>query len=133
MGARDDDKAELLAFALAFPDAYEDFPWGEEPVVKVGKKIFVFLGSEDPDRVGVAVKLAESHDEALAMDFTSPSGYGLGRHGWVSASFGPGAEVPVPLLCDWIEESYRLIAGKRRVAALDRRSAGPAGPDRHAR
>jgi hypothetical protein len=51
----------------------------------------------------------------------------------VSASFGPGAEVPVPLLCDWIEESYRLIAGKRRVAALDRRSEGPAGPDRHAR
>jgi predicted DNA-binding protein (MmcQ/YjbR family) len=120
---RDDDKAELLRFALSLPDAWEDHPW-EESVVKVGSKIFVFLGSADPAGAGATVKLRDSHEEALAMDFTSPSGYGLGRHGWVSASFGPGAEVPVPLLCDWIEESYRLIAGKRRVAALDRRAEG---------
>jgi predicted DNA-binding protein (MmcQ/YjbR family) len=130
--APSDDRAELRRFALAFPDAYEDFPW-DEPVVKVGKKIFVFFGSADPARVGVGVKLADSHEEALAMDFTSPMGYGLGRHGWISADFGPGDDVPVPLLCDWIDESYRLLAGKRRVAALDRRAEGSSAPDRHGR
>jgi len=30
--------------------------------------------------------------------------------------------VPVELLCDWIDESYRLIAAKRLVAELDRRA-----------
>ncbi|MBA3709787.1 MAG: hypothetical protein H0W83_13320, partial [Planctomycetes bacterium] len=37
------DAKALRAFALAFPGAYEDFPWGER-VVKVAKKVFVFLG-----------------------------------------------------------------------------------------
>jgi hypothetical protein len=30
---------------------------------------------------------------------------------------------PLPVLQDWIEESYRLVAPKRLVAALDARSA----------
>jgi predicted DNA-binding protein (MmcQ/YjbR family) len=112
---------ELRRFALDLPGAWEDFPW-EESVVKVGKKIFVFLGHPEDAAAGLSVKLRESHDEALAMDFTTPTGYGLGRHGWVSAAFAPGAEVPVGMLCDWIDESYRLIAGKRLVAELDRRA-----------
>ena len=33
----------LLKLALSYPEAWEDHPWGEN-VVKVGKKIFVFLG-----------------------------------------------------------------------------------------
>lgn len=123
-----DAKDELRRCAVAFPDAHEDFPW-DELVVKVGMKIFVFLGSADPSRAGVGVKLRQSHEEALAMDFTSPMGYGLGRHGWISAAFGPGDDVPLPLLCDWIDESYRLVAGKRRVAELDRRTERSSGPD----
>jgi predicted DNA-binding protein (MmcQ/YjbR family) len=119
-----DAAGELRRFALGLPEAYEDFPWGDR-VAKVGKKIFAFLGAEEggADRgVGLAVKLGESHDEAIAMDFTTPSGYGLGRHGWVNCSFPPGADVPVDMLCDWIDESYRLIAAKRLVAELDRRA-----------
>jgi predicted DNA-binding protein (MmcQ/YjbR family) len=114
--------AALLRFALDLPDAWEDQPWGEEPVVKVGKKIFVFLGAAPDMALGVGVKLRDSHDEALAMDFTAPSGYGLGRHGWVNAQFPGSEDPPVDLLCDWIDESYRLVAGKRQVAELDRRS-----------
>jgi predicted DNA-binding protein (MmcQ/YjbR family) len=117
-----DAAAKLRHFALGLPEAYEDFPWGEEPVVKVGKKIFVFFGSSPDMAAGLSVKLRESHEAARAMDFTSPTDYGLGRHGWVSCSFPPGAEVPVELLCDWIDESYRLIAAKRLVAELDRRA-----------
>jgi predicted DNA-binding protein (MmcQ/YjbR family) len=128
-----DAAAELRRFALDLPGAYEDFPWGDR-VAKVGKKIFAFLGAADEageqgergergERgVGLAVKLRESHEEAIAMDFTTPTGYGLGRHGWVNCSFPPGAPVPVELLCDWIDESYRLIAAKRLVAELDRRA-----------
>jgi predicted DNA-binding protein (MmcQ/YjbR family) len=117
----DDPAEQVRSFALGFPDAYEDYPW-EERVVKVGKKVFVFLGAPETPEVTVTVKLRDGHEEALAIDFTSPSGYGLGRHGWVTARIESGAQVPVELLCDWIDESYRLVAGKRQVAELDRRT-----------
>ncbi len=122
MADADDPAAAVRRFAGGMPDAYEDFPW-DEVVVKVGKKIFVFLGAPPDVALGVCVKLRESLDAALSLGFTSPAGHGLGRHGWVTAKFAPDEDPPVDLLCDWIDESYRLVAGKRRVAELDRRAA----------
>lgn len=104
--------------ALGMPEAYEDFPW-DDSVAKVGKKIFAFLGAPEGAALGLGVKLRESHDEALSMPFVTPMGYGLGRHGWVSVEVGAGDDAPVDLLCDWIDESYRLVATKRLVAELD--------------
>jgi predicted DNA-binding protein (MmcQ/YjbR family) len=118
----EDPAAVVRRFAGSLPGAYEDFPW-DELVVKVGKKVFVFLGSPPDMALSVGVKLRDSHEAALSLGFTSPMGYGLGRHGWVTASFAAGDEPPVELLCDWIDESYRLVAGKRRVAELDGRAA----------
>jgi predicted DNA-binding protein (MmcQ/YjbR family) len=114
----------LHAFALSMPGAWEDHPWGDT-VVKVNKKVFVFLGTEDD--LGLSVKLPDSGEAALTMPFTSPTGYGLGRGGWVTARFERGDDVPVDILCDWIEESYRTIAPKKLVAELDAR-AGAAEP-----
>ena len=37
-------EAELLAFAHGYPEATEEFPWGDR-VVKVKGKVFVFMGS----------------------------------------------------------------------------------------
>jgi predicted DNA-binding protein (MmcQ/YjbR family) len=110
----------LVAYALSFPEAWQDEPWEGDVVAKVGKKIFVFLGSERPDgSVGLSVKLPESNDEALAYPFTEPTGYGLGRSGWVSATFARGDTPPVDMLEEWIEESYRAIAPKKLVKLLD--------------
>ena len=106
--------------ALGMPGAYEDFPW-DDSVAKVGKKIFAFLGAPEDAALGLGVKLRESHDEALSMPFVTPMRYGLGRHGWVTVEIGAGDDAPVDLLCDWIDESYRLVATKRLVAELDRR------------
>ena len=106
---------KLLAFALSFPGAIEDQPWGDD-VVKVNGKIFVFLGSAASKRM--TVKLDESHGHALTIDGAEPSGYGLGASGWVTVPLrGPG--ITVDLLRDWIEESYRIVAPKRLVAQLD--------------
>ena len=109
-------RARLREFALGLPEAREDFPWGES-VVKVRRKVFVFLGQQDgAKRTAITVKLAESHAHALAIEGAEPTGYGLGRSGWVTV---PVRGVPIAVLRDWIEESYRIVAPKRLVAELD--------------
>jgi predicted DNA-binding protein (MmcQ/YjbR family) len=109
--------AALRAIALAYPGAKEDFPWGHS-AFKVGKKAFIFAGA-DADGMGLSIKLKASRVDALELPFTKPTEYGLGKHGWVSASFEPGDAIPMGLLELWIDESYRLIAPKKLVKALD--------------
>lgn len=111
----------LRAFALALPEATEDFPWGER-VAKVNGKVFVFLGL-DPvpgGEMGFSVKLPASAEEALELPFTAPTGYGLGKSGWVTAKFGEKDAPPRAMLEEWIRESYCAIAPKKLVARLDR-------------
>ncbi len=106
----------LLAFALGYPQAYEDHPWGES-VVKVKKKVFVFL--HVPSReLHITVKLPASGAVALGLPFVEPTGYGLGKSGWVTATFGAKDRPPVEVLMRWIDESYRAVAPKSLVAAL---------------
>src|SRR5438067_9922773 len=64
--------------------------WGGEPTFRVRGKNFVFT---DPQARNLSVKLPK--DEAAAVVATessaSPTGYGLGRHGWVSVEVGDDA------------------------------------------
>ncbi|MEU0517817.1 MmcQ/YjbR family DNA-binding protein [Streptosporangium sp. NPDC006007] len=110
----------LLEFALRLPETYEDHPWGET-VVKVNKKIFLFLGVERPTEKwspNVGVKLPRSNGHALALEGIRPSGYGLGKAGWVTIPLL--GELPeTEVLLDWVEESYRAVAPRRLVALLD--------------
>jgi predicted DNA-binding protein (MmcQ/YjbR family) len=113
--------AELRDFAFGLPEAWEDHPWGES-VAKVGKKVFVFFGSTDDDGpFGFSVKLPTSNDEALALLFTQPTGYGLDRGHWVTVR--PPDDAPLEMLLAWIEESYRTVAPKALVQQLEDRSA----------
>jgi predicted DNA-binding protein (MmcQ/YjbR family) len=113
--------AALRRFAFSLPEAWEDHPWGES-VAKVGKKVFVFFGSADGEGpFGFSVKLPTSDDEALALPFTVPTGYGLDRGHWVTVR--PPADVPVDLLIGWIEESYRAVAPKALLAQLEAESS----------
>jgi predicted DNA-binding protein (MmcQ/YjbR family) len=122
-----DIQDRLRDFALSFPGAWEDFPWGER-VVKVGKKIFVFLGHDDATEPSLmTVKLVESHGHALAIEGAAPTGYRLGRAGWVDVPVRAEGVTP-ELLRDWIEESYRIVAPKRLVAELDRHTASVGAP-----
>lgn len=108
----------LRTYALTFPGAFEDTPWEGDVVTKVGKKIFVFYGSaENPS---ISVKLPESAEMARSVvPGAEPTGYGLGRHGWVSIPVdGPGGP-EAELLEEWIEESYRAVAPKTLIKELD--------------
>ncbi|MDE1148715.1 MAG: MmcQ/YjbR family DNA-binding protein [Azospirillaceae bacterium] len=118
-----DPAAVLLAQALAYPEAWEDQPWGET-VVKVRQKIFVFLGRGHGDgdagggRLSVTVKLPRSGPFALDMPNVAATGYGLGRAGWVTATFDAGDDVPLDLLAAWMRESYQAVAPKKLAALL---------------
>jgi predicted DNA-binding protein (MmcQ/YjbR family) len=122
-------REKVREFALGLPGAVEEFPWGET-VAKVKGKVFVFLGVDDGSHPpGMTVKLTDEavHAHALACPGAAPSGYGLGRAGWVRVPL-EGKGVPAAeLLCDWVEESYRAIAPKRLTAELDGRRSPTIG------
>lgn len=119
-------------FALGLPEAVEEFPWGpEDCVIKVNKKIFVFLGNADGHRPpGISVKLRDEalHGHAMTAPGAEPTGYGLGRAGWVSVPLGEKGAPSAEVLCEWVEESYRTVALKRHLKELDAR-IGPIPPN----
>ena len=108
--------AQLRSFALALPEAVEEFPWGHS-AFKVRAKTFLFL-NKDAGGLSLSVKLPASRDFALVFDWTEPTGYGLGRSGWVTARFAPQDEIDFELLNRWVLESYRAIAPKKLSALL---------------
>ena len=102
-------RKHLRARALGHPEAWADEPWPGDHVVKVGKKIFVFLGGEGAD-VSLGVKLPHSLLFARAQPFVTKMGYGMDKSGWVVARFAKGDKIPLPLLLGWIDESYETVA-----------------------
>lgn len=81
----------------------------------MGRKVFLFCGDGSGEDPSLTMKLSDSHEQALDLG-ARPAGYGLGRAGWVTVGL---SEVPVALLEDWLEESYRLVAPKKLVLLLD--------------
>lgn len=106
----------LRSFGLTLPEAVEQMPWGH-CALKVRNKTFVFLNLE-ADALSLSVKLPISRDFALIFDWAEPTGYGLGRSGWVTARFGPGDEPDLELLERWIIESYIAVAPKKLSCQL---------------
>ncbi|WP_141607740.1 MmcQ/YjbR family DNA-binding protein [Myxococcus sp. AB022] len=111
--AAEDHLREVM---LALPEVTEEFPWGHR-TAKVKGKMFAILVL-DNDGLGVTTKLPESNEAALTLPFTAPTGYGLGKSGWVSSRFKPGSEVPIGLLAQWIHESFRAVAPQKVLKAL---------------
>jgi predicted DNA-binding protein (MmcQ/YjbR family) len=111
---------DLLAECLAKPGAWPDQPWEHDTVVKVGPKIFAFLGRIGPESDGVpggmtvGLKcgpnrdvadewLARYPDDARLMPY-------IGRHGWNSLTIG-GA-IPDEEILEAVEASYAAVASK---------------------
>lgn len=112
--------------AAAFPETREDNPWGHR-AFKVRGKTFLFLVAEGA-QLSVSVKLPVSGTLALELPFAEPTGYGLGKSGWISARFPSGRPIPIDLIEEWLTESYAAIAPKKLSASLHR--APPAKPEK---
>jgi predicted DNA-binding protein (MmcQ/YjbR family) len=106
--------ARLEAIAAALPEAerVDIEAWGGEPTFRVRGKNFVF---SDQDGTGISVKLPKEEAEAVVATDprAEPTGYGLGRHGWVSVAIGehPDDERWQEVE-EWVRTSYTLVAPK---------------------
>ena len=99
---------------LALPEARETVAWGH-PVFKAGAKTFAAI-EPVKGRPSIAFRLAPLDVDLLlkrAPFFVTPYGRGL----WVSA----WADAPLdwPLVDSLVERSYRTVALKRMLKALD--------------
>lgn len=118
----------LRDFGMSLPETWEDNPWGDR-VVKVRKKIFLFVSTPDSERAVVTVKLPESRDHALSFPEAFPTRYGLGKHGWVTVFVDAVPDEEREVLLDFVEESYRAVATKTLAKRLDAESAAQAESD----
>lgn len=87
--------------------------WGGEPTFRVRGKTFVFTNVAAS---GLSVKLPK--EEAAAVVATDPAaeptGYGLGRHGWVSIALpARPSKARWQEVEEWVRTSYTLVAPKR--------------------
>jgi predicted DNA-binding protein (MmcQ/YjbR family) len=106
--------ARLEAIALVLPEAIrvDIEAWDGEPTFRVRNKNFVFT---DPEVTAVSVKLTREEAEAVvATDpLAEPTGYGMGRAGWVSVDIGEDAdEDRWQQVTEWVRTSYTLVAPK---------------------
>lgn len=113
MPDRDPPWADLLAYCLAKPGAWQDEPWDGDVVAKVGPrgrgKIFAFLG--DGTGVGLKCGTRDEADELIARypDDVSVLAY-IGRHGWNSVRVGRG--LPRDELYELVDAPYDEIVAK---------------------
>lgn len=120
--------AALRKHAMSYPETVEHFPW-EHSAFKVKGKVYLFTFiDEDKDHFSLSVKLPVSGKTALTLPFTSPTGYGLGKSGWVTAQFTSKDTILLDMLLEWVDESFRAIAPKRVLAQMEET---PAEPKRH--
>lgn len=112
------DAKALRKAALAYPDAVEDFPWGDTAFKVAGKKVFLFMGPRDDGGFSCSMKLPFRAEDALQLKNAQPTGYGLGRAGWVTFTFTAKAKAPMAKLTDWLDESWRAVAPKRLSATF---------------
>jgi predicted DNA-binding protein (MmcQ/YjbR family) len=112
------DRLEEIVARLPQAERVDVAAWDGEPTFRVNGKTFIF---SSPDASGISVKLPK--DEAAAVVATDPkadpTGYGLGRHGWISLSIPPTTSAKRwREIEEWIRTSYTLVAPNKLARAV---------------
>jgi predicted DNA-binding protein (MmcQ/YjbR family) len=97
----------IREFCLAFPQATEKLQWGDELCFKVGEKIFVMLGLDNPR---LCLKCSpETFAELIEREDVRPAPY-VGRYKWVMLDRLDA--VPWNELQELIQQSYGMVSAK---------------------
>jgi len=108
---------ELRAYGLTYPGAHIKSPWPGHGDLAVKDKTFAYLTIEG-EPFKVSCKLPTSSAMVVNMPFAKLTAYGLGKAGWVTMDFADG-EVPVEMIKELIDESYRAVAPAKLQHQLD--------------
>ena len=115
-----DNMSRLESIVARLPEArrVDIEAWDGEPTFRVNNKNFVFT---DADASGMSVKLPKEEAEAVVATDpdAEPTGYGLGRLGWVSVRISPTADDERwRQVEEWVRTSYTMVAPKRLARAV---------------
>jgi predicted DNA-binding protein (MmcQ/YjbR family) len=110
----------LRAWGLTLPGAHSKSPWPNHDDLAVNNKTFAYLPAEG-EPFSLSCKLPYTGEVALDLPYASPTGYGLGKSGWVTFNPPEGAIPELDQLKEWVEESYRAQAPRKLVKELDTR------------
>jgi predicted DNA-binding protein (MmcQ/YjbR family) len=110
----------LKTFGLSLPATQPKSPWPGHDDVAVKDKTFTYLSvSASSGGLVVSVKLPVSGKDVLRLSSAKPTGYGLGKAGWVTVHFAKDDAVPLDTVKRWMMESYRAQAPKTLVKQLE--------------
>ena len=117
-------RLEAIVARLPETERVDIAEWGDHPTFRVRGKNFVFS-----DQTATSLSLKLPKEEAAAVVATDPAveptGYGLGRHGWVSVSVG--RDTDWEQLEEWVRTSYTLVAPKRLARTVLEEDGVPGG------
>jgi predicted DNA-binding protein (MmcQ/YjbR family) len=101
-----------------YPESSEVMAWGR-PTFRAGKKIFVTLGSsmDRPHSIVVKPEVEERRALLELPGIFVPPYFGPG--GWIGLHVGDGPDTDWRFVAELIDASYRQVALKRQIAALD--------------
>ena len=111
------DRLEAIVARLPEAQRVDIEAWGGEPTFRVRGRNFIFCAH---DASSISVKLPKEEAQAVvATDATAePTGYGLGRHGWVSVKVGRDSAARWQQVEEWVRTSYTLVAPKKLAALV---------------
>jgi predicted DNA-binding protein (MmcQ/YjbR family) len=129
MAREDPVLTRLRRICLALPETAECVTFGH-PTFRAGKRTFCVL-EEYKGHLCICIKTAPAQQGLLSHDprfFITPY---VGQHGWLS--YIADGKIDWNLVEDLVVNSFRLVAQKRMLAALDGGDEGPGGASRGSR
>ena len=106
--------ARLRKLSASYPESSEVEAW-EHPTFRVGKKIFATFGL-DAGEPSVSCKQTHADQSVLVENPAFRVADYVGKHGWITID---ASQVEWPVIAELVDRSYRLIANKRQLKALD--------------
>ena len=110
----------LRAWGLTLPGAHSKSPWPGHDDLAVKGTTFAYLAA-DGEPFSISCKLPYTGEVARDLPYAAPTGYGLGKSGWVTFTPPEDAIPDLDQLKEWVEESYRAQAPRKLVKELDAR------------
>ena len=121
----------IREFCLVFPRATENLQWGDNLCFKIGGKIFVILGLDDPRLCFKCTP--ERFGELIEREDIRPAPY-VGRYKWVMLDQLDA--LPNDELKESIRQSYDMVAAKApklKSGKSRSRKKKPSGPRKQSR